>query len=67
MLRHILRWNQWRKGCLNGPFHKLLVLLGLRISPTLECTLLPDEWNAISDAFRKGLQDGGSQYESSIK
>ena len=36
MIKHIRRWNIWRKGCLNGPVHKVLVLFGLRKSPTFE-------------------------------
>lgn len=66
MIKHILRWNKWRKGCLNGPFHKLLVLLGLRFSSTYHLTSLPGEFT-ISDAFRKGIEDGGIYYESNIK
>lgn len=27
-------WNEWRKSNCNHPLHKLLVLLGLRHSPT---------------------------------
>ena len=32
---HISIWNEWRKHNTNSKFHKLLVLLGLRHSPTL--------------------------------
>lgn len=32
---HISIWNEWRKHNTNSKFHKLLVLLGLRYSPTL--------------------------------
>lgn len=34
---HISMWNEWRKHNTNSKFHKLLVLLGLRHSPTLAC------------------------------
>ena len=60
MIRHILRWNKWRKGCLNGPFHKLLVLLGLRFSPTYHLTLLPDEESMAIKGIKAGL---GQKYE----
>ena len=33
---HIKRWNAWRKGNTNSFWHKLLVLLKLRQSPTFE-------------------------------
>ena len=36
MIRHIKVWNAWRKRNLNGKLHKVLVLLGLIKSPTLE-------------------------------
>lgn len=29
-------WNAWRKGCLNNRFHKFMVLIGLRYSPTFD-------------------------------
>lgn len=31
---HVKLWNEWRKGCLNGPLHKFCVLIGLVYSPT---------------------------------
>ena len=43
MVKYIRRWNIWRKGCLNGPVYKVLVLFGLRKSPTMAFVLLPEE------------------------
>lgn len=37
IINHISVWNEWRKHNTNSKFHKLLVLLGLRHSPTLTC------------------------------
>ena len=51
IIKHIRRWNLWRKYCLNSPIYKLCVLLGLEKSETLALTLLPEE----QDEFVKGL------------
>lgn len=56
MLDHIRRWNIWRKHCLNGPIHKILVLFGVIKSPTMPFVLLPEEWDRIWDAM-KGEND----------
>lgn len=55
-LKHIRRWNVWRKRCLNGPVHKVLVLFGFIKSPTFGCCLLPEEVEELLDAFEKELQ-----------
>lgn len=34
LIDHFKLWNEWKKGCLNGPLHKFLVLIGLVRSPT---------------------------------
>ena len=36
IIHHFKLWNKWRKNCLNGWFHKIMVLLGLRYSPTFD-------------------------------
>lgn len=56
MLDHIRRWNIWRKGCLNGPIHKILVLFGVIKSPTIEFVLLPEEKQEIMNAFERSLK-----------
>ena len=43
MTKHIRRWNIWRRNNCNGRWHKFLVLLGLRRSPTFVLTFLPEE------------------------
>ena len=40
-------WNEWRKGCLNGPLHKFLVLIGLRRSPTFHVFIAFKDWQPI--------------------
>lgn len=36
VIEYIKMWNRWRKRSLNGLGHKILVLFGLRESPTFE-------------------------------
>jgi len=35
-MNHIKKWNKWRKYSLNSRLYKLMVLLKIVISPTLE-------------------------------
>lgn len=43
LIKHIRRWNLWRKGCMNSKLHKFLVLFGFTKSPTMATVLLPEE------------------------
>lgn len=61
MINHIRRWNIWRKHCLNGSIHKMLVLFGVIHSPTFSYTLLPNETNEIVKEFQKALK--GETYD----
>lgn len=49
LVKHIRRWNIWRKNNLNCKLHKFLVLIGFVKSPTFSYILLPEEiediWN----------------------
>lgn len=56
MLDHIRRWNIWRKRCLNGPIHKILVLFGVIKSPSMRLTMLPEEKQEMMDAFHRSLK-----------
>lgn len=58
MLKHIRRWNIWRKRCLNGPIHKILVLFGVIKSPSMRLAMLPEEEKEITKAFVEGYQKG---------
>lgn len=51
MIKHIRRWNLWRKDCLNGKIYIFLVLVGVATSPSLQFILLPEERPAIHRAF----------------
>lgn len=35
-IKHIRKWNRWRKMNLNSPLHKFLVLIGFVKSPSFE-------------------------------
>ena len=58
MIKHIRRWNIWRKHCMNSPFHKFLVLVGFIKSPTMSFTFLPEEWLAYEEKMHNILQRG---------
>lgn len=57
-IKHIKRWNEWRKYNGNSPFHKLLVLLGIVKSPTFQQILTKEEGKAVYEAFEKGFKEG---------
>ena len=44
LIKHIKRWNRWRKYNTNSKLHKLLVLLGIIKSPTMVFWFPVDEW-----------------------
>lgn len=67
MSDHFRRWNIWRKQCLNGPLHKLLVLLKLLPSPTLELTLLPEERYRLVEEFERGITEGMADVPEELK
>lgn len=50
MIKHIRRWNAWRKGNANGPIYKFMVLIKCVKSPTFALCLLPEE----VDEMREG-------------
>lgn len=43
LIKHIRRWNHWRKHNLNSPLYHILVLFGIVKSPTMCLVLLPEE------------------------
>ena len=55
IIKHIRRWNLWRKYCLNSPAYKLFVLLGMEKSETLALTLLPEEQDEFAYNILEGL------------
>lgn len=57
MIKHIRRWNMWRKHCVNGRVYKLLVLFNITHSPTMAFTLLAEEADEIKSAFLKQLKE----------
>lgn len=53
-IRHIRRWNIWRKSNTNSKLHKFLVLLGVIYSPTFAFAVSAEE---LADWFEKGARD----------
>ena len=58
IIKHIKRWNVWRKHNKNSIAHKILVLFGIIKSPTFYCAWTNEEAKAFYDGFVKGLKDG---------
>lgn len=56
-MRHIKRWNKWRKNNSNSKLHKFLVLIGLVKSPTMEWTFLEDEMKKINNGLLESVRD----------
>jgi hypothetical protein len=56
IIKHIKRWNVWRKHNTNGFAHKILVLFGIIKSPTFYCTMTNEEAKAFYDCFMEELK-----------
>ena len=56
ILKHIERWNVWRKYNNNSIAHKILVLFGIIKSPTFYCAMTKEEAKALYDGFMEGLK-----------
>ena len=54
LIKHLRRWNIWRKYNRNCKLHKFFVLIGFIKSPTMMNVLLPEE----KEKIFKGLHDG---------
>lgn len=57
LIRHIRRWNYWRKNNVNGRIHHFLVFIGLVESPTFSLTFLPEEMPDIDKYIQKLMSD----------
>lgn len=55
-IKHIKRWNEWRKRNINSSFYKLLVLLGIVKSPTFLCTLTKEEREEFAKSLEKAIR-----------
>lgn len=57
--QYFKRWNEWRKCCSNSKFYKLLVLLKIVKSLSLDQLGAIEEFqNSFMDGFQKGLRRG---------
>jgi len=54
MIKHIKRWNRWRKSNGNSRLYKLMVLFGIVKSPTF-CLAWSDKE---TKSFYKGFMEG---------
>ena len=54
LINHIKRWNKWRKGNLNHPLYKFLVLTGWFKSPTMCLITLEDEGTSLDKFIKEG-------------
>jgi hypothetical protein len=54
IIKHLKRWNKWRKLNGNSKMYKFLVLIGFIISPSFELTWTDEE----CEAYYKGLCEG---------
>lgn len=64
MIKHIRRWNIWRKENANGPIYQFMVLIKCVKSPTFELCLLPEEVDKIREALKKAAIDALKQIET---
>lgn len=62
-IKHIKKWNEWRKGCLNSPIYKLLVLFKIKKSPTFEHFWTKEDGRAFWEGFMHGLKAGNAEKE----
>ena len=57
LIKHIKRWNEWRKVCLNNPVHKLLVLFKVIESPTFYHFWTEDDAKEYREGFREAADE----------
>lgn len=62
IIYHIKKWNEWRKGSLNNPIYKLLVLFKLAKSPTFDWFWTKEE----TEQFIRGFEIGVGRIESEV-
>lgn len=56
MIKHIKKWNKWRKNTDSSIFYQICVLFGLSISPSFIQTLT-DEEEALYESWLKRRGD----------
>ena len=67
IIKHIKRWNKWRKYSYNSPISKFFVLLHVINSPTFNFVFTDEEEREIEEAFTKGISNGCSNIKSKDK
>lgn len=62
IIRHIKRWNVWRKNNLNGRFYQLLVLFKIKNSPSMSFIVIAED-GCILD-YTKAVENFNTHYEA---
>lgn len=64
LIKHVRRWNRWRKYNLNSPFYHILVLFGIVKSPTYHLVILPEEQIQIEELIEKWTKGENNNAEN---
>lgn len=60
-IKHIKKWNEWRKHSLNPPISKLLVLFNIIKSPTFEHFWTEKEQRDFYEGFMQGIKEASDE------
>lgn len=63
LVKHIKRWNKWRKSNCNSQLYKLKVLFGIVKSPTFYYVWTDEEEKSFHDGFMEGLNSESEDKE----
>lgn len=55
LIKHIRKWNAWRKHSLNSKLDKLLVLFGVIQSPSMNYLVFPEIWDEAMKVLEKEI------------
>ena len=56
IVKHIRRWNVWRKSNLNSHLYHILVLFGIVKSPTFMLARLPEDEETVEEMVEKWMK-----------
>jgi 2-iminoacetate synthase ThiH len=65
LIRHVKRWNKWRKYCGNGWLHKISVLFS-GCSPTFQLVLTDEEEEEIHMAVMRAIEEQEEHMQNEI-
>lgn len=64
LIKHIKKWNKWRKHSLNSPISKLLVLFNIIKSPTFEHFWTEQDARAFREGFLQGMREAADEQQN---